>query len=93
MSSVRFCNSFLIGLTSLLYFVVFFVTLFATFCDEPASTGLGRSTLETEGGERVSPLLVSTFGTGSFGAASEELWDCDVEEALAGTAGLVEEKK
>jgi hypothetical protein len=79
-------------LTSLLYFVVFFVTLFTTFCDAPASTGLGRSTLETEGGERVSPLLVLALGAGSFGAVSEELWDCD-EEAPAGTAGLGEEKK
>jgi len=82
-------------LTSLLYFVVFFVTLFATFCDAPASTDLGRSPLETEGGERVSPLLVSALGAVSFGAVSEELRDCDVEGALAGAAGLGlgEEKK
>jgi hypothetical protein len=80
-------------LTSLLYFVFFVVPLFETFCDAPASTGLGTSTLETEGVERASPLLVSPLGGVSFDAVSEELWDRDAEEALAGTADLEEEKK
>jgi hypothetical protein len=80
-------------LTSLLYFVFFVVTLFPTLCGAPASLGLGTSTLETEGGERVSPLLVSPVRGVSSGAVFEELWDCDAEEALAGTADLGEEKK
>ena len=57
------------------------------------STGLGTSTLETEGVERVSPLLVSPLGGVSFDAVSEELWDRDAEEALVGTGDLEEEKK
>jgi hypothetical protein len=80
-------------LTSLLYFVLFVAALFEIFCDGPGSTGLGMPTLETEGGERASPLLVSPFGGVSFDAVSAELWDCDVDEALVGTADLEEEKK
>jgi hypothetical protein len=92
MSSVRFCNSFFIDLTSLFYFVLLGVALFETFCDGSGSTGLGMPTLETEGAERVSPLLLLPFGGVSF-VVSAELWDCDVDEALVGTADLEEEKK
>jgi hypothetical protein len=80
-------------LTSLLYFVFFAVTLFPTLCDAPASTDLGTSTSETEGGERVSPLLLSPIRGVSSDVVFEKLWDCDAEEALAGTADLGEEKK
>jgi hypothetical protein len=48
--------------------------------------------LETEGVERASPL-VSPIGDVCFGVVSEELWDGDAEEALAGTVDLGEEKK
>jgi len=80
-------------LTSLLYFVFFAVALFPILCDAPASTDLGTSTLETEGGERVSPLLLPPLRGVSSDAVFEKLWDCDAEEALAGTADLGEEKK
>ena len=93
MSSVRFCNSFFIDLTSLLYFVFFAVALSARLFDVPASTVLGVSTLETEGAEKVSPLVVSSLGDVFFDAVSEELWDGDAEEALTGAADLEEEKK
>jgi hypothetical protein len=61
--------------------------------DVPASTVLGVSTLETEGAEKVSPLVVSPLGDVFFDAVSEELWDGDTEEALTGAADLEEEKK
>ena len=92
MSSVRFCNSFFIDLTSPLYFVFFVVALFKTFCDVLASIGLATSTLDTDE-EGVSPLLVTPFDSVSFDVVSAVLCDCDADEVLVGTADLEEEKK
>jgi hypothetical protein len=94
MSSVRFCSSFFIDLTNLLYFVFLFVVpLFTRFWEVPLSTGFGRSTLEPEEMGRVSLRSGSAFGAVSFGAGSEEIWRCDAEGGFAGTVGLGDEKK